>query len=121
MTAEGVLLLKLWFHISAKELKRRLEKLSRDERTSWRVRESDWRYLEHYDEYVQTAAAAIRHTSTGVVPWVLVDGADDRYRAVFVGETLAGAWQRKFEASSAARGARRPSSLCRISKSVPTP
>lgn len=98
MTAEGVLLLKLWFHISAKELKRRLEKLSRDERTSWRVRESDWRYLEHYDEYVQTAAAAIRHTSTGVVPWVLVDGADDRYRAVFVGETLAGAWQRKFEA-----------------------
>jgi polyphosphate kinase 2 (PPK2 family) len=108
LVAEGVLLLKLWFHISAKELKHRLEKLSKGERTSWRVRESDWRYLEHYDDYAQTAAAAIRHTSTGVVPWVLVDGADDRYRAVFVGETLAGAWQRKFETIERGEGGAPP-------------
>ncbi len=88
LVREGVLLIKLWFHLSKKAQKMRLETLESDPRTRWRVTGHDWRFYRHYDRYREVAEHALRRTSTGDAPWMIVDGTDQRFRALFVGRTL---------------------------------
>lgn len=97
---EGVLLIKLWFHLSKKAQKVRLEALEGDPRTRWRVTDQDWRFYKLYERYRDVAEHALRRTSTGDAPWIIVDGTDPRYRALFVGRTLLEAINRRLEAVS---------------------
>jgi len=97
---EGVLLIKLWFHLSKKAQKLRLEALEGDPRTRWRVTDQDWRYYKLYERYREVAEHGLRRTSTGDAPWIIVDGTDPRYRALFVGRTLLDAIGRRLEAAS---------------------
>jgi polyphosphate kinase 2 (PPK2 family) len=43
LVAEGVLLLKFWFHLSKKAQKKRLKDLASNKRTAWRVTKEEWR------------------------------------------------------------------------------
>ncbi len=88
LTDEGTLLLKFWFHLSQKQQRARLEELESSKKTRWRVGPHEWMYLESYDRYTGTAEHVIRATSTGDAPWVIVPGADPRYRALVAGKTL---------------------------------
>ena len=49
LSDNGYLVLKLFLHISEKEQKRRLDKLSDDPDTAWRVSENDLWQNQHYD------------------------------------------------------------------------
>lgn len=88
LVREGVLLVKLWFHLSRKVQGRRLKALAADSRTRWRVTQRDWAAYADYRRIRDVAGQALRHTSTGEAPWLIVDGSDERYRAVLVGRTL---------------------------------
>ncbi len=88
LTDEGVVLLKLWFHLSKKEQKARLKRLESDPRTRWRVSETDWKHFELYDRFRSISARALRQTSTDNAPWLVVSGADRRYRELAVGRAL---------------------------------
>lgn len=90
---EGVLLIKLWFHLSKKQQKRRLERLERDPDTRWRVTREDWRRFRHYDRFREVSADALRSTGTGEAPWLVVPGGDHRYRSLLVGKALLQAMQ----------------------------
>lgn len=85
LTDEGVILLKLWFHLSKKQQKKRLKRLATSKRTRWRVTETDWKHYELYDEFVPICARSLRRTSTDNAPWLVVAGADARYRELTVG------------------------------------
>jgi polyphosphate:AMP phosphotransferase len=85
---EGVVLVKLWFHITKKEQRQRFRELEKHKLTRWRVTKRDWKNLEKYDQIVGAAARAIRESSTEFAPWVVVPGQDERYRAVMVGRAL---------------------------------
>lgn len=100
LVREGVLLLKLWFHLPKAGQKARLEALEKDPRTRWRVTELDWHYFKLYDRYREVAEHVLRRTSTGEAPWQLVDGSDPRYRAVFVGRALLDALRRRLDAAN---------------------
>ena len=97
LTAEGVLLVKFWFHLSRPAQKKRLKALEANPDTRWRVREADWHYYDEYDRYREVAEHVLRRTSTGIAPWVIVDGTDPQYRAVHVGRTLLDRLQRRIE------------------------
>ncbi len=97
LAAEGVLLVKFWFHLSRQGQKKRLKALEANPDTRWRVREADWQFYEEYDRYREVAEHVLRRTSTGVAPWVIVDGTDPQYRAVHVGRTLLDGLQRRLE------------------------
>ncbi|MBL8685138.1 MAG: polyphosphate:AMP phosphotransferase [Myxococcales bacterium] len=99
LTDEGVLLLKFWFHLSKKGQKKKLEELSRNKRTRWRVTPRDWENASHYDAFRAVCERVLRETSTGNAPWIVVDGSDSRYRAMAVGRTLLGALERRLAAS----------------------
>jgi polyphosphate:AMP phosphotransferase len=80
LAAEGALVLKLWFHLSRKMQKTRLEALESDKATAWRVTREQWHQNKHYKRYITAAEAALRETSTAEAPWEIVDGADHEYR-----------------------------------------
>ena len=75
----------------------RLKALEANPDTRWRVREADWHYYDEYDRYREVAEHVLRRTSTGIAPWVIVDGTDPQYRAVHVGRTLLDRLQRRIE------------------------
>lgn len=88
LVAEGAQILKLWFHLSKKDQKKRLEELSSDKKTAWRVTDEEWKQYRHYDDYVKTAEEMLSGTSTGEAPWEIVDGADHEYRSLTAGTLL---------------------------------
>ncbi|MDP3651531.1 MAG: polyphosphate:AMP phosphotransferase [Rhodoferax sp.] len=93
LVAEGAIIIKLWFHLSKAASKARLKALEADPKTAWRVTPDDWAHLKHYDEFVTVSEKALRKTSTGEAPWLVVDGLDPAYRALTVGNYLLEALQ----------------------------
>ncbi len=88
---DGALVVKLWFHLSKKGMKRRLEDLEVNKLTSWRVTKSDWENWRRYDEFATVSERVLRETSTGDAPWVVIDGSNPNYRAITAAKTLLGA------------------------------
>lgn len=97
LTDEGVLLVKLWFHLTRKQQKKRLESLEADKDTRWRVGPDEWARFKKYDKYSKVSEHFVRATSTGAAPWYVVNGADPRYRALTVGETLRAAMRDRLD------------------------
>lgn len=89
LAQDGTLVVKFWIHISKAEQKRRFKKLAKSKRNGWRVTKEDWKRHEHYDEFRSVCERAIRHTSTGLAPWTIVEGTDAAYRNVAIAEHLA--------------------------------
>lgn len=102
LTDEGLLLIKLWFHLSKKQQKRRFRELSANERTAWRVTARDRDLFANYDRLCEVSQHLIRATSTGRAPWYVVPGADPAYRAVMVGRILLDSLRERLDAGPAA-------------------
>ncbi len=85
---EGALLVKIWFHLSRDEQRRRLKDLADDPRTRWRVTGDDLAQLKSYNRYRDVAEHVLRETSTSEAPWMIVAGADPRHRDVAAGRIL---------------------------------
>jgi polyphosphate:AMP phosphotransferase len=97
---EDVILLKLWFHLSKREQRERLERLEDDKRLRWRVTAEDWKHFGLYDRFHRVSARALRQSSTEYAPWLVVSGRDRRYRELAVGSALLSAIQRGLARSS---------------------
>jgi polyphosphate:AMP phosphotransferase len=85
---EGALVLKFWMHLGKDVQKKRLKSLEKDPKTSWRVTPRDWKHFEMYDTFRQVAERALRATSTGDTPWIVVEATDPRYQRLTVGKIL---------------------------------
>jgi polyphosphate:AMP phosphotransferase len=88
LSDEKLVLLKFWIHLSRADQKKRLQKLDRDPRTSWRVTKADWDAYKLYSRKHDLWEHLLRETSSGYAPWYVVEGADDRYRSLTVGKIL---------------------------------
>ena len=90
LAAEGVLLVKYWFHLSKAQQKKRIKALEKDRETSWKVTRYDRALFDRYDDFIEVCEPFLRETSTGEAPWTVVPAVDERYRALFVGPPSAG-------------------------------
>ncbi len=97
LVSEGVLLLKLWFHLSHDAQHKRLKKLGKDPLTAWRVTDADWERFRNYQRFTEVSADALRETSTGEAPWHIIDGSDPRYRALTAGKLLLDSMRRRLD------------------------
>jgi len=88
LVRERVVLVKYWIHLSSRDQKRRLAKLDRDRRTTWKITSADWASARQYGKHHDLWEHTLRETSTDVAPWYVVEGADDRYRDMTVGRIL---------------------------------
>lgn len=88
LVLDGALIIKFWFHLSKDQQKRRFKRLEKDPKTRWRVTATDWRHAREYDRFRPVSERALRLTSTGKTPWIVVEGADARYRDITVAEHI---------------------------------
>jgi AMP-polyphosphate phosphotransferase len=88
LVAEGAVLVKFWFHLSKAAARDRFRILEKDPKNSWRVTKEDWERHKHYDDFVSVSEEALRKTSTGEAPWLVVEGSDPAYRALTAGQHL---------------------------------
>ena len=92
---EGVLLLKFWFNLSKEQQRKRLKALESDPKTKWRVTKEDWRRFKVYDQFREISEHALRETSTAGAPWIVVSGANARYRSLTTGRILLDALRKR--------------------------
>ena len=92
---EGALILKFWFHLSKKVQKKRLKALEADPKTRWRVTETDWQRFKLYDKFRKVSENALRETSTGYAPWIVVEGTDPNYRYLTLGRAVLAALKKR--------------------------
>lgn len=94
---DGALVLKFWMHLSKDAQKARLESLEADPMLNYKVSEKDWRNHENYSDFVAAAEKIITRTNRVTAPWHIVEGTDERYRHLTVGETLRAALEQHLE------------------------
>lgn len=98
---DGALILKFWMHLSKEAQKERLRKLEKHPLLHWRISRRDWRHWELYDQFIAAAERTIMKTSTGLAPWKIVEGYDERYRGVAVATIIRDAIRFRLEESKA--------------------
>ncbi len=104
LVAEGVVLVKLWFHLSKKAAKDRMKLLESDPKTAWRVTEQEKDNLQHYDSFIRVADEALRKTSIGEAPWLVIDGSDMAYRSLTASQHLLDVLRRTLAMPNAPKG-----------------
>jgi polyphosphate:AMP phosphotransferase len=105
---DGALILKFWMHLSKPAQKERLEALSADPMLSYKVADKDWRNHENYEAFVAAAERIITRTNRPGAPWHIVEGADENYRHITVGEIIRSALERHIAAIENAPSDSRP-------------
>jgi AMP-polyphosphate phosphotransferase len=98
LTDEGALLVKVWLHLSKERQRQRFKALENNPTTRWRVSETDWDHYRHYEKILRAAEHALRHTSSAIAPWIVVEGGDAAYRSLTVGRALLQGLQQRLEA-----------------------
>ena len=92
---DGVLIVKLWLHLSKHDQRRRLRALDATTATRFRVGKHEWRRLELYDDFRRASERAVRETSTPLAPWTVIEATDARYRDVEAARALLDALERR--------------------------
>jgi AMP-polyphosphate phosphotransferase len=88
LTADGMVLVKLWLHISADEQLERFEARAKNPLKAWKLTPDDWRNREKRADYVRAVEDMVAETSTDFAPWTLVEAESKRYARVKVIETV---------------------------------
>ena len=102
---EGALVLKFWMHLSRRQQKARLESLTRDPRTRWRVSKRDWEHHERHDKLCKAAKLTLTLTSTAEAPWMIVSGVDRYYRNLTIGKFILDAMRKRLAQKGPGRSA----------------
>jgi AMP-polyphosphate phosphotransferase len=84
LTAEGMLLVKFWMHISHEEQERRFVRRQHDRLKAWKLTDEDWRNREKRAAYEEAVEAMLERTDHEPAPWVVVEAEQKRYGRVRV-------------------------------------
>jgi polyphosphate kinase 2 (PPK2 family) len=85
---EGMVLVKLWLHISDSEQLKRFERRSKDPLKAWKLTDEDWRNREKRAEYEQAVEDMVARTDQPYAPWHLIEADSKRYARVAVIQTV---------------------------------
>jgi len=83
---DGAVIVKLWFQLSRKAQKRRLQKVASGQRrklTPW-----EKIFSKEYDRLAKVSEAAIRATDSAHAPWRIIDSEDPRHRDISAGRRV---------------------------------
>jgi len=88
LSAEGVVLVKFWMHLSKPALKTRIRELTHDPDERWRLTGDEKHALKQYSRRREDWEHMLRTTSITVAPWYVIEGVDRRYREITVATLL---------------------------------
>lgn len=85
---EGVILIKIWLHISPEEQLRRFEARRENPLKRWKLTDEDWRNREKAAEYAAAAEEMFQRTEGRFAPWHVIPAESKRYARVAVIRTV---------------------------------
>jgi len=86
---EGMILVKIWMHISDEEQLKRFKRREKNPLKAWKLTDEDWRNREKRDQYVEAIEDMLARTDQPPhAPWQLIEGDSKRYARVKVIETV---------------------------------
>jgi AMP-polyphosphate phosphotransferase len=85
---EGMVMVKLWLHLSPEEQLERFEARAKDPLKTWKLTPEDWRNREKRPQYEAAVEDMLTETGTGFAPWTVVEAESKRYARVKVVETV---------------------------------
>jgi AMP-polyphosphate phosphotransferase len=88
LAEEGMIVIKLWMHMSHEEQGRRFERRRDDPLKSWKLTAEDWRNREKRAEYDAAVSDMLRLTNGPLTPWDVISSENKRYGRVQVIETV---------------------------------
>lgn len=88
LAAEGVTVLKLWYHLSREAQQHRCDMLSADPDTAWRVSRADRAVVQHFPVMRQGAERVLRATEHAAAPWHIVPSASANQRIVTTAQLM---------------------------------
>jgi polyphosphate kinase 2 (PPK2 family) len=88
LAAEGMILIKIWLHISEKEQLKRFERRQKDPLKAWKLTEDDWRNRRRRADYEEAVEDMLARTDQPYAPWHLVEADSKRYARVRVVEIV---------------------------------
>jgi AMP-polyphosphate phosphotransferase len=88
LALEGMVLVKLWLHISHQEQLRRFERREADPLKRWKLGPEDWRNRGKRQQYEAALRDMLTLTDHELGPWDVISAEDKRYARVQVLETV---------------------------------
>jgi polyphosphate kinase 2 (PPK2 family) len=85
---EGMILVKIWLHISDAEQLKRFERRSNDLLKGWKLTDEDWRNREKRAAYAEAVEDMFARTDQPYAPWELIAAESKRFARVGVLETV---------------------------------
>jgi AMP-polyphosphate phosphotransferase len=85
---EGMILVKLWMHISESEQLKRFRAREKNPLKAWKLTDDDWRNRGRREEYEQAVEDMVARTDQPYAPWDLIEGESKRFARVQVVETV---------------------------------
>jgi polyphosphate kinase 2 (PPK2 family) len=98
LTAEGMIMVKFWMHVSADEQLRRFQSRAADPLRSWKLTDEDWRNRDKRPQYEVAVEEMLERTDHVNAPWYVVPGNDKRLARVVVVETVCAAVEKELTA-----------------------
>jgi polyphosphate kinase 2 (PPK2 family) len=81
---DGMIIVKLWLHISEQEQLERFERRREDPLKAWKLTDEDWRNRDKRAAYEAAAEEMFQRTDTDRAPWRLIPADSKRYARVQV-------------------------------------
>jgi polyphosphate kinase 2 (PPK2 family) len=94
VVSEGVVLVKLWLHVSEDEQLRRFRAREKDPLKRWKLTGEDWRNLSKRRDYELAVEEMLQATDHAAAPWHVIAAESKSYARVAVLETVIGAIER---------------------------
>ncbi|MFC3386699.1 polyphosphate kinase 2 family protein [Couchioplanes azureus] len=88
LTAEGMILVKFWMHVSDAEQLERFRSRARDPLRAWKLTDEDWRNRERRADYEAAVEQMLARTDKPRAGWHVVPGDDKQYARVAVVEQV---------------------------------
>ncbi len=88
LVLEGMIIVKLWMHVSDDEQLRRFEDRAADPLRRWKITEEDWRNRKRNREYDAAAEEMFARTDHALAPWDLIPAEQKRFARVWALETV---------------------------------
>jgi len=86
---EGMIMVKLWMHVSEDEQLKRFRSREKDPLRQWKLTEEDWRNREKRPQYEQAVEEMLARTHVEPhAPWHVISGNSKRYARVAVIDTV---------------------------------
>jgi len=88
LTANEMIILKFYLHISYDEQERRLLEREQDKDKAWKIAAEDWEERKYWKDYERAYEDALSKCSTDKAPWYIVPANHKWYRNLAVAHTI---------------------------------